>query len=113
MRREPLVRMSLRPGSAAMARPANGSGASEERSMSWTNARKFLGGDAVLLDKAAQRRPVAAVIMFPRDQRARALVGEQFEQHRMRRLAVDDDDALDALLPVNRCRSRPWGSCRR
>jgi hypothetical protein len=32
------------------------------------------------------------------DQRARAVLGEQFEQHGMRRLAVEDDDALDAAL---------------
>ena len=32
------------------------------------------------------------------DQRAGAVVGEQFEQHRVRHLAVEDDDALDALL---------------
>src|SRR3977135_1500269 len=31
-------------------------------------------------------------------QRAGTLIGEQFEQDRMLRLAVDDDDALDALL---------------
>ena len=31
-------------------------------------------------------------------QRAGAVVGEQFEQHRVRHLAVEDDDALDALL---------------
>jgi hypothetical protein len=32
------------------------------------------------------------------DQRAGAVVGEQFQQHRVRRLAVEDDDALDAAL---------------
>src|SRR6201997_3898602 len=32
------------------------------------------------------------------DQRAGALVGEQFEQHGVLHLAVDDDDALDALF---------------
>ena len=32
------------------------------------------------------------------DQRARAVVGEQLEQHRVRHLAVEDDDALDALF---------------
>ena len=42
------------------------------------------------------------------DQRAGALIGEQFEQDRMLRLAVDDDDALDALLEIGRasCRER-------
>src|SRR6266702_6087230 len=31
------------------------------------------------------------------DQRAGTLVGEQFEQHGVRRLAIDDHDALHAL----------------
>jgi hypothetical protein len=32
------------------------------------------------------------------DQRSRALIGEQFEQDRMRCLAVDDDHAFDACF---------------
>ena len=31
------------------------------------------------------------------DQRAGAVVGEELEEHGVRRLAVEDDDALDAL----------------
>ena len=31
-------------------------------------------------------------------QRAGAVVGEQLEQHRVRHLAVEDDDAFDALF---------------
>ena len=44
-------------------------------------------------------------------QRADAMVGQEFEQHRVRHLAVEDDDALDAavervdacLLYTSRC----------
>ena len=32
------------------------------------------------------------------DQRSDAVIGEELEQHRMRCLAVDDDDAFDALI---------------
>src|SRR4051794_37222190 len=34
----------------------------------------------------------------PPDQRPRAVVGEQLQQHRVRHLSVEDDDRLDALL---------------
>src|SRR3712207_1347724 len=36
--------------------------------------------------------------LLTQDQRARAMFREELDQHHMRRLAIEDDDALDSVL---------------
>src|SRR5581483_4634788 len=45
---------------------------------------------------AAALLPAPPILFM--NQRAGAVVGEQLEQHRVRHLAVEDDDAFDAVL---------------
>lgn len=47
--------------------------------------------------RGAFGRPLCSPTL-PDDQRARAVLGEQFHQHHVGRLAVEDDDAFDAVL---------------
>ena len=79
-RREPLVRISLRPGRAAIASPSFGSGSSRLRSIWWAKSRKIVGIDVMLLHQPLQRRAVALVIVFLQRARGHAVETEQLGQ---------------------------------